>query len=141
VHSVGFTGTRKGMSPPQRRAARLLLKNLDPTHFHHGDCVGADAEMHAIVRAMLPECVIVLHPCSSDSNRAFCAGDYSSTPIDALARNREIVAASSVMLATPLEDEEMRSGGTWYTIRHARKTQTSLYVVSRRGEITQYDAI
>jgi hypothetical protein len=57
---------------------------------------------------------------SDDSKRAFCQGDVVLTPRPYLVRNRHIVDASSVLIATPKGDEELRSG-TWSTVRYARK--------------------
>jgi hypothetical protein len=50
---IGFTGTRKGMSDEQELTLmRLLAKFRKPCRLHHGMCVGADAEAHAICRDM-----------------------------------------------------------------------------------------
>jgi hypothetical protein len=50
---VGFTGTRKGMTPQQRVAFAELVITLRPTQAHHGDCVGADAEFHHGCKALV----------------------------------------------------------------------------------------
>lgn len=58
---IGFTGTQQGMSWEQRQALTKQLLVLQPTEFHHGDCIGADAEAHeAAIRAGVPK--IVVHP-------------------------------------------------------------------------------
>jgi hypothetical protein len=47
---IGFTGTRKGMSQHQKEQFVLKMFELDPSEFRHGDCEGADAEAHDIIR-------------------------------------------------------------------------------------------
>ena len=41
---VGFTGTQRGMTETQRSVVHALLACLPVVTFHHGDCIGADAE-------------------------------------------------------------------------------------------------
>ena len=59
--SVGFTGTQIGMSPLQKKTFTKLIKFLladnKITSFHHGDCVGADADAHNIVKQLSDNCV------------------------------------------------------------------------------------
>jgi hypothetical protein len=45
--SIGFTGTRQGMTAEQKSALRNLLDG-GAGDFHHGDCIGADSEAHGI---------------------------------------------------------------------------------------------
>ena len=68
VAAIGFTGTRYGMTVAQRRTLRSLLANGAGREFHHGDCVGADAEAHDIAVALGIEPVI--HPPVIDILRA-----------------------------------------------------------------------
>ena len=120
---IGFTGTQEGMSEKQRSSLRQVLAGFfadGARVFRHGDCVGADAQAHAIAKAIGFR--VVIHPPSDDSKRAFCQGDVVLTPRPYLLRNRHIVDASGVLIATPKGDEELRSG-TWSTVRYARKVR------------------
>ena len=50
---IGITGTRKGLSLWQKSVLRSELTRLSrqagqPLQLHHGDCVGVDAQAHAI---------------------------------------------------------------------------------------------
>jgi len=129
---VGFTGTRSGMTEAQRREVTALLVRLETEQLHHGDCIGADADAHAIARSL--DIAVVLHPPSDPKARAFCEGAASEHPPKAyLTRNKAIVAETDVLIATPWGPEQRRSG-TWATIRHARTLERPCYVVMRDGQ-------
>jgi hypothetical protein len=125
---LGFTGARKGMSDQQKEALRQLLIEFQPTEFHHGDCIGADSQAHAIVRAH-SRAKIIIHPPNKDRYRAFCEGDRSKPPKEYLQRNRDIVDECDMLLAAPeTEREELRSG-TWSTVRYARGNNVSVAIL------------
>jgi hypothetical protein len=63
---IGFTGSREGMSTHQKEQFVLKLNELGVTEFHHGDCAGADAQAHDIIREFFPNVKIVVHPPKSD---------------------------------------------------------------------------
>lgn len=128
---VGFTGSRKGMSQHQKEQFALEICRLNPTEFHHGDCVGADAEAHDIVREFLPETRIVVHPPLSDYARAFCNGDEYKEPMAYIPRDRNIVINTDYLIGAPLQDKEIIRSGTWTTIRYARKTGKPNNVLKR----------
>lgn len=114
-YHVGFSGTRKGMSDKQKSAFQILLAG---DVLHHGDCVGADADAHQIARRS-SGISIELHPPSDDKLRAFCDWDEWNIPKPYLDRNRDIVNASTVLVACPGVMKEQHHGGTWFTIRYA----------------------
>jgi len=118
---VGFTGTQHGMTEFQFLAFANLIGELRPDQFHHGDCVGADAQAHNIVRGILSECKIVLHLPDDPRKRAFCSGDRVRRGLPHLVRNRNIVLFSDVLIAAPRTREEELRSGTWSMIRFARK--------------------
>ena len=133
MRHVGFTGTQRGMTEPQGLFVERYLgvAKARPLAFHHGDCVGADAQAHMIAQALgIP---VVLHPPSNDSKRAFCAAAEELPPLPYLQRNHAIVDASQVMLATPGEAEEQLRSGTWATIRYSKRRGVTLYVVLPGG--------
>jgi hypothetical protein len=121
IHSVGFTGTRKGMTDSQEARVEDVLKRLRVTgasRFHHGDCIGAD-EM-ACWLARRHGYLIVCHPPWIQTKRADTKWDEIRAAKPYLERNRNIVAACQLLIATPYEAEEQRRGGTWSTVRYAR---------------------
>ena len=128
---IGFTGSREGMSPLQIQHLVLLLCELKPSEFHHGDCKGADEEAHKIVEEFFPECRIVVHPPESDYLRAFCAAHEYKEPLGYVARDRKIVEDTVYLIGAPLTDVEQVRSGSWTTIRHARKLSRPLIVLQR----------
>lgn len=105
--SVGFTGTRQGVTDSQAKAVKEYLDMLLPRHgnkFRHGVCNGADLQCAAIAVSIGYE------------EARFPAGD------DPLGRDRIIVDGADFMLATPNNFKNIiRGSGTWYTIRYAAR--------------------
>lgn len=121
---IGFTGTRRGMSPRQKSRVFGLLQHLQPTRFHHGDCIGADDEAGLIAYQLhIP---IELHPPIKEVFRAHAERGVTAggivrinPPKDYYKRDRAIVIATSILIATPLGNGGSRTGGTWYTVDYA----------------------
>lgn len=125
---VAFTGTRRGMSKRQREQVRYTLEVLGvPPGFelHHGDCVGADQDVHGIAQelAELDGLIvrIVVHPPRNPRLRAYLDGDEHRDALPYLERNRALVDECDCLLACPFEDREQPRGGTWSTVRYARR--------------------
>src|SRR5947209_4151983 len=121
---IGFTGTRAGMTAHQRALVTELLSKGGIGVANHGDCIGADAQFHALcVSAGIP---VVIHPPTDPKQRAYCTGALLiESPLSYLKRNRNIVLRSGLLVATPRQAEAPRStrgSGTWYTIDFARQT-------------------
>lgn len=135
---VGFTGTRRGMTFVQRRRLRDdVLWPMQPSDFDHGDCIGSDAQSHPI--AILCGAKIHLRPSLVTSLRAFCeirtGVDTFYSPKPPLVRNRDIVDASKVLIATPGEMTEQLRSGTWSTIRYARKHGRRVIIIFPDGSV------
>lgn len=126
---VGFTGTGRGMTPRQRDEVQFWLRRFaarGATEFHHGDCVGADAEAHELARELGYR--IVAHPPDNPKSRAYCAADEVRPEAPYLTRNRAIVAAVSVMIAAPATADEQVRSGTWATVRYTRAAGKHLFI-------------
>jgi hypothetical protein len=138
--AVSFTGTRHGLTPAQRAALEaVILQECGPAgELHHGDCVGADAEAHALARKHGYRTVI--HPPDRDGRRAFCVADRVLSPRPYLERNRGIVDAGGVLLACPGEAEERRRSGTWAAVRYARRTGKHVVLVFPDGTARRENA-
>jgi hypothetical protein len=138
---VGFTGTRQGMSLVQKEIFKRIIKELQPTEFHHGDCIGADKNAHEVLRNICPETKIILHPgITKDKisrNRAFCKGDVLYEVKDYLPRNKDIVDYSDIIVGTPKEDtfDYHTRSGTWFTLRYALKCRKKTIIIFPMGDI------
>lgn len=134
--NFGFTGTRHGMTEAQKASLRNFLVDSSG-HFHHGDCIGADAESHDIA----DECgyAIVIHPPTNHSGRAWKAVPLHMMRPERpyMARNKEIVLETTALIATPFEMEEQPRGGTWSTVRMARKVGKCVVLILPDGSIKQ----
>ena len=128
---IGFTGTQKGMSPAQISRVKEILSDFNPKKIVHGDCIGADAQTHDIAEEMGLE--IVIRPCTIRSKRAFKEADLVMDPIDPIERNKHIVEDSDLVLACPKEPRSTLRSGTWSAIRHAKRTQTPVWIIYPDG--------
>lgn len=122
---IGFTGTRNGMTPQQRAALESMLCDAEG-EFHHGDCVGADAQAHDIATDL--GLITIGHPPVERSLRAYCGVMLSRDPKPYLDRNKDIVREADLMIAAPGEREPQLRSGTWSTIRFARKMRKRLWI-------------
>jgi len=129
---LGFTGSQRGASKEQMESVWSLLHGRINAiaAFHHGDCIGADQQVHELLRAsILP----VIHPPTDESKRAFCTGGVFRAAKPYLERNHDIVDACDVLIALPGGVDEQRRSGTWATIRYARKVGRELIIIYPGG--------
>ena len=125
---VGFTGTQDGMTDRQIKAASVIIGMFSkcPWTLHHGDCIGADEDMHSMAAGRAKT---VLHPPSNPAKRAYCEADEVLPALPYLERNRAIVDACGILVATPKGLQEELRSGTWATVRYARKRGVPVIVL------------
>ncbi len=130
---IGFTGSRKGITVAQAETLERFLNQLSVTEVHHGDCVGADAELHQLsFRLSLNN---IIHPPADARYRAYSKGaSRNCTPLEYLVRNKNIVMSTDVLVAAVQGDERQRSG-TWATVRYARKLKHPIAIVDATGQL------
>jgi hypothetical protein len=136
---LGFTGTRAGMKVRQLRCVgqamlcHCIVEYL-PVEFHHGDCIGADEQVHKLARALWFK--VFVHPPDNDEKRAFCRAtpERMSSPKPYLLRNKDIVDQTTILIAAPKGNEEKHSG-TWATVRYARKLNRPIYICYPDGKL------
>lgn len=133
--SIGFTGSQEGMSRRQRHVLNEIIAELMPTEFHHGDCIGADAKAHEIVRELAPECRIHAWPADIKGKRANCKADFIHTVQAPLARNDCIVEHASIIVACPKQPTEILRSGTWSTIRRAKRAGKHVFIIPPSGVV------
>lgn len=129
---IGFTGTREGMSKVQADKVALLIAQA--AEWHHGQCIGADAQTHAVALDLMTP--IVLHPPDNTALMADCPGAYATrAPRPYLDRNRDIVDETDEMVAAVAGPEVHRSG-TWSTIRYAKGRGRRVTTIWPDGSVT-----
>lgn len=132
---IGFTGTQRGMTRAQMSEVHTSMASLAYGHFHkefhHGDCIGADAEAAAIAKEL--GFWIVSHPPVDQKKQAFFPSDCVLPPAEYLVRNHHIVDAVEFLIATPGEYLEQLRSGTWTTIRYARKKKKDRRIIFPDG--------
>lgn len=132
---LGFTGTSNGVTEEQRAVMRTRITAA--TELHHGDCIGADATAH--VYGLEGGLWLVGYPPLDPKKRAWCDFDVLRPEKPYLDRNRDIVDNVRTLLAVPKELSEpnhRRAGGTWYTIRYARRVGRALTIVWPDGSLS-----
>lgn len=147
---LGFTGTRRGMTPFQRANLPKVLAAL-PSRFLHGGAVGADEEIDAFLAPMYhaqtsgsarlfamitgADLPIVVYPTRDryehwKSEAPFPAVREVNEPYDnPLARNRIIARYCDHLLAAPATVKEVRRSGTWATVRYAREARKPVTIL------------
>lgn len=137
---TGFTGTQRGMTQEQKETLRGILAGRDG-EFHHGDCIGADAEAHdiAVEVGLQP----IIHPPDNPTKRAFKQARPRITFVRQakpyLERNHDIVDETIELIATPGEGTPQLRSGTWATIRYARKLKRMVTIIYPDGSVL-YDS-
>lgn len=125
---IGITGTRDGMNEYQFEQLAEFLDVEDKFEFHHGDCVGVDAE--AAVFAKMMGHYVVCHPPTKTNLRAFTEYDECKEAFDYLTRDRHIVDAVDLLIVVPLSKERPKKrSGTWYTHDYAVKKGVQLVIL------------
>ena len=133
---IGFTGSRTGMTIQARKTFEEFLKTITIDEFHHGDCIGCDAEAHEIVSSK--GITTIIHPPTNSKARAFCLGNSILPAKEYLKRNQDIVNCTDVLIAfTPTKEEIVRSG-TWSTIRYAKKQKKHIIIFHPDGTWRYY---
>lgn len=132
---IGFTGTQLGMTTEQKNSLLLLLRQLNPAEFHHGVCIGSDADAHQMCLENFPALHIFGHPPDQAGKKALLEGFFAQeVPRPYLVRNAAIVDAVDHLIAVPKGfSEELRSG-TWSTVRRARAKKVRHTIIFPNGK-------
>ncbi len=136
---AGFTATRKGMRFPQMRFLIAFFQCRTVDEFHHGDCLGGDAEAHFLAHYNRVH-KIIIHPPDNPIFRAFCNKLFPSEFTEVrptfgyIIRNTHIVnEGRDLLIACPFESNEIIRSGTWTTVRYAKKISRPVLIVCPDG--------
>lgn len=131
--TLGFTGTRKGMTQRQRDTVLYLFRELQLTELHHGGERHADSEAHRLALALGVS--VHVHPGPAFKLSHDCLGAdivYEHKPN--LTRNKDIVTMGvDGLVAAPRDRQEEQRSGTWATVRYARKEKRRIWHVYPDG--------
>ena len=141
---IGFTGTRRGLTPRQRGALESLLLAVKMSLYSgcdgnktavgiHGCCVGADEEFHELCQRFGFGTIGRRSNLTNMRMHGKCDIEYEPEyPLD---RNRKIVDECDMLIVCPrTADEELRSG-TWATVRYAEKTGKAFRIIEPCGNM------
>jgi hypothetical protein len=135
---IGFTGTRFGPTPQQRKKLFLLLKLYakDCSYFHHGGCWGADITARDLARELhIPT---VCHPGSDWQWETSVGTDRITLPQKPyLERDKDIAVEVELLIAVSKTMTEEKKSGTWATVRAARKLNKRIIVCWPDGTATE----
>jgi hypothetical protein len=133
---IGFTGSRYGMTNAQTLHVHMLLGDLKyagALQASHGMCEGADAQFHAMARALgyfIVGCPGVTKTGAPYKRAVGLDCDLVMPEKPFLVRNRNIVKESDVVIAAPpVKQERWIGSGTWATIRYARMLERVLILL------------
>ena len=149
---IGFTGTRNGCTEKQKETFGRLIREFasenSEMEFHHGDCIGSDADTHDLIKSynktrstgnpmIFPQIRIFGHPPFNPKARAFKECDFLLPEKDYIDRNHDIVNTCHILIATPKGYVEELRSGTWATIRYAIKTDKPVWIIFPDGNIRE----
>lgn len=139
IEHLGVSGTREGMTELQLNALKDLFPKLPQTlnTLHQGQCVGVDVQVGTWFYELDELHKIVSHPPIKKDLIGKCFIHESKPAKNYLARNRDIVLESNIMLIIPKENEPQEKGGTWYTYNFAKKNNKKIYIIYPDGRIVE----
>ncbi len=148
--TVGFTGSRLGMTKKQVYELRKYLKKLQPKVFLHGACVGCDEQ--AVMDLSQQEVVpwIVAYPGVSRargeshhrSKIAITLSNEVMPEAGYFTRNKFIVSRADIVVGVTNflryeEPEWGTGGGTWQTLQFAAQVKKPHVIVWVDGEVEE----
>ena len=145
--TLAFTGTRKGLTEPQRHALNTvcfaLLGNSEDVAIH-GGAEGADEHFDDV--AWFFHTRTEIYPCNNDRYVFWfkkMARDSRGRVIHGiekpLVRNRIMVDHADLLIACPYEPEEQPRGGTWATFRYALNRNKHITLILPDGTVENYN--
>ena len=124
---IGVTGTREGANDTQLIELIKFMESLGSGHeLHHGDCRGVDVQVASIAKELGWK--IICHPPTINEQRGYFGGDEVRSPKGYLARDRNIVDETELLLVVPLQNTWQPTGGTWYTHDYAVKSKRAMKI-------------
>jgi hypothetical protein len=139
---LGFTGTRKGMTKAQLVSLRAIIEadlalSITPpskTEWHHGCSGKSDVAASYIAAAFGMK--VIGHPSVTVEPQGYY--DVLLPEKLPLERDEDIAKCVELLFATPETDNETPRGGTYATVRRARKHNTRHIIIYRDGTFEEF---
>lgn len=134
-HHIAFTSWRYGPTSGQKDGLRRLVGLFPPdTIYMHGGCIGGDTFFHGLVMeyALRPSKQVQVYLALVDKKwQGELREPYAlmRPTLPPLERDRLMVERASLLIACPQQLAEQRRGGTWATIRYARKEGCPVIII------------
>lgn len=133
---ISITATRAGMTAQQKHTFTRKLQEWKAVTLIHGDCIGGDADSHAIAKGLGMR--TEAYPCTISNQRAHCNADFIAEPAAPLTRNRTIVRKGEILVGIPRLDKEEQRSGTWSTLRYGMGMRP-VYIIWPDGRTTEFE--
>lgn len=130
--NVGFTATRRGMTPEQMDSLRRVLRGLDNLSLHHSDREGGEYQAHVLAREL--GVYVVSHPPIRDDWRAWSLADEQYPPKDKFF-GKELVDSVDLMIAAPSSSTSHPLNWTWATVKYALSSGKKVLVINPDGKV------
>jgi len=139
MRSIGFTGTKRGMTSKQRGRVDSILRQIvqrGPLTAHQGDHIGCDCDFAGLCRMVgRDKIMLVSHPPSDSHSRAFYPCDAERSPAGFAERTRAIVDESDLLIACPRQQGEEGRGGTWAVVGYAKAKGKRVIIIRPDGKV------
>jgi hypothetical protein len=135
---LGISGSRNGCSLVQFEAIRSILSQKAYHTLNTGCCLGVD-ELVSVQAYFAHTMRIIAFPPRTEtfiSRITLDLADDTHDPDEYLARNRNIVRNSELMLFVPKSFHDDNSG-TWYTMKYATHLTKKMKIFWPTGEISE----
>jgi hypothetical protein len=129
------------MTGQQKEALHDIPAQYIPNEFHHSDHVGADSDGHAIAREACPTSRVVVHPPRDVSRRGHLEADAQRPARGRIARNREIVGESDMLIAAPGPNEDEQASEIWSMIRFAWRHSVTVVVLNPEADGAKFEIV
>ena len=135
IGKLGVSGSVHGCTESQLRVLESYIRLA--SELHHGDCIGVDAQAHAI--ALQGRLRVVAHPPVDSKKRAHVEGADEYRPLRSyLKRNRDIAEESDIVVGFPNHYSERLRSGVFATMRAGLRAGKRVMLVTPDGAVRPF---
>lgn len=97
----------------------------------HGDGQGGDVQFHEICEKF--GIVVKIAPHATQKKRAKLKAEAIEKPTPFRERNKNLAVQSDILIACPMQMEEIQRCGTWATVRYMQNEKKPVYLILPDG--------